>query len=446
MMTRLFHDAVLCATTRRWPGLAFSAIGPCLKKGPAHSYVTSLSLPTFAPISVKRAVYAAGLQNKKGPWELRAPNVDLGRKRQRTSVRASLQNDKLVQSPDPEKRPSRVLHWIDRELFELESTFVKGFWEEGAENNRLAKRKLTYPAYAEAVLQSWADQSNREDFIGELCDWAWNIMSDQELPLLRRAAVELFLEEFLGGDEFGLATAVKVDGLSGSQFLVPLLNNFIVRVAIEANHKALNKEQLRRLETFLENLNLQHVYFDREWSQEGSRGSRGQEGAGRDTQSSSLEVKAKRLRIKVRMKVTLSRLSTDSSAENKDAENSRFSFQSRGTAFQEAVCQFGLESHRMYMLYVDFRNEAAAANMAMKSAFAFFSQRLPCFPLDLRLGRGDETKSSRLFAFQIISLPDTFIVYGLFHTRDCWLFTTCTVFSCYGTLEDARKRRPYSNL
>ncbi|GAQ84880.1 hypothetical protein KFL_002100100 [Klebsormidium nitens] len=152
------------------------------------------------------------------------------------------------------KHPSKVLLWLEEELFQLESSFVKGFWEEGAEKGRLARRKVTYPAYAEAVLQSWADQSDRDEFVEKLCDWAWCVMSDQERPLLRRAAVELFLEEFLGGEESDLATTVNFDGLSGSQILVPLLNKFVAKTATEEHHKCLNKEQLRRLETLLENL------------------------------------------------------------------------------------------------------------------------------------------------------------------------------------------------
>lgn len=167
------------------------------------------------------------------------------------TFRATLENEKRLQSPDPKKDPSKVLPWIETEICKLEGSFMRDYYEEGAERYRLSKRKLTYPAIAEALLQAWADQIDGEAFIGSFCDWAWNTICQKEPFLGRSTRVELFLKEFLGGQAFGLATAVEVEGLSGSQMLVPLLKTFIAKLACEEHHRGLNEGQVKRLQGFI---------------------------------------------------------------------------------------------------------------------------------------------------------------------------------------------------
>lgn len=170
-------------------------------------------------------------------------------------------------------KPNVVIPWIFKEVAALESRLVSSYqrdistsagsfgvfnpiWENNKQQ-RVMMRKTQYPPFAEALLQSWLHEGG-ESFKDVFCDETWGAVAGylpaDANPPKKVPEVELFLEEFLSGKEFGLSTNVTVGGRCGDQ-LVPTVTFRAFADKVRTAHiENLHLKTILRAQNFLHHL------------------------------------------------------------------------------------------------------------------------------------------------------------------------------------------------
>ncbi|GAQ88121.1 hypothetical protein KFL_004020070 [Klebsormidium nitens] len=165
-------------------------------------------------------------------------------------------------------KPSVVIPWIFKEVAALEGRLVLsykrdisilGLFQSMPEENRqqrVTMRTTQYPAFAEALLQSWLHEGG-ESFKDVFCEQTWGAVAGylpaDAIPPKDVPEIELFLEEFLGGKEFGLSTTVTVGGRCGDQLVPTVFRAFSDKVRT-AQVQNLHVKTILRAQNFLYHL------------------------------------------------------------------------------------------------------------------------------------------------------------------------------------------------